>query len=200
MQHQVQNAYADLTSFAQTVHTQQQYQPTQPPQPQQQFQMAPTPQYQPQQSTSTAFTASIWIITAEGSQCCHRGPWLWGSTHLGHRQVMTSWDPSACNNNSEWRRRPNINLDNQLQQPVQPPYGSSQQKAVNAATEGHYYEAQLTWDTGNFQVGKLFKIHPWVTTILNGANINLNNQPQQSTSTAFIGLWTSIQHNYLEKL
>jgi len=49
MQHQVQNAYADLTSFAQTVHTQQQYQTTQPPQPQQQFRMAPTPQHQPQQ-------------------------------------------------------------------------------------------------------------------------------------------------------
>ena len=29
-------------------------------------------------------------------------------------------DPSAGNNNSEWRRRPNINLNNQPQQPVQP--------------------------------------------------------------------------------
>jgi len=52
MQHQVQNAYADPTSFAQTVHTQQQYQPTQPPQPQQQFRMAPMPQYQPKQFQS----------------------------------------------------------------------------------------------------------------------------------------------------
>ena len=39
MQHQVQNAYADPTSF----------ETTQPPQPQQKFRMVPPPQYQPQQ-------------------------------------------------------------------------------------------------------------------------------------------------------